>query len=79
MTSRASALRSLAGLGPRTGRFQRRSGWLGSCGTLPCYTCPVADWETVMANEFRTLDAHSAEYFGDTRSYWWNRDFLELM
>ena len=22
---------------------------------------------------------HSAEYFGETRDYWWNRDFLELM
>ncbi|MFZ5442890.1 MAG: class I SAM-dependent methyltransferase [Myxococcota bacterium] len=22
---------------------------------------------------------HSAEYFGDTRDFWWNRDFLELM
>lgn len=22
---------------------------------------------------------HSADYFGDTRDYWWNRDFLELM
>lgn len=32
-----------------------------------------------MANEFRTLDQHSAEYFGDTRDYWWNADFLELM
>jgi SAM-dependent methyltransferase len=32
-----------------------------------------------MANEFRTLDSHSAEYFGDTRDYWWNPDFLELM
>jgi SAM-dependent methyltransferase len=32
-----------------------------------------------MANEFRTLDSHSAEYFGDTRDYWWNRDFLELL
>ncbi len=32
-----------------------------------------------MANEFRTLDSHSAEYFGDTRDYWWNADFLELM
>jgi SAM-dependent methyltransferase len=37
--------------------------------------CAVAQ----MANEFRTLDSHSAEYFGDTRDYWWNRDFLELM
>jgi SAM-dependent methyltransferase len=33
----------------------------------------------MMANEFRTLDFHSAEYFGDTRDYWWNPDFLELM
>src|SRR3954447_23803444 len=32
-----------------------------------------------MANEFRTLDSHSAEYFGDTRDYWWNLDFLDLM
>jgi hypothetical protein len=29
-----------------------------------------------MANEFRTLNSHSAEYFGDTRDYWWNLDFL---
>ena len=32
-----------------------------------------------MANEFRTLDSHSAEYFGDTRDHWWNLDFLELL
>ena len=32
-----------------------------------------------MANEFRTLESHSAEYFGDTRDYWWNADFLELI
>ena len=32
-----------------------------------------------MANEFRTLESHSAEYFGDTRDYWWNLDFLELI
>lgn len=32
-----------------------------------------------MANEFRTLDSHSAEYFGDTRDYWWNRDYIELI
>src|ERR1700756_5701438 len=32
-----------------------------------------------MANEFRTLGSHSAEYFGDTRDYWWNADFLALM
>jgi SAM-dependent methyltransferase len=32
-----------------------------------------------VANEFRTLDSHSAEYFGDTRDYWWNADFLALM
>src|ERR1700680_2106953 len=33
----------------------------------------------MMANEFRTLDSHSAEYFGDTRDHWWNADFLQLM
>src|SRR5260370_2946703 len=33
----------------------------------------------MMANEFRTLDSHSAEYFGDTRDYWWNPDFLKLI
>ena len=32
-----------------------------------------------MANEFRSLASHSAEYFGDTRDFWWNLDFLELM
>lgn len=32
-----------------------------------------------MANEFRTLEQHSAEYFGDTRDHWWNLDFLALM
>ena len=32
-----------------------------------------------MANEFRTLESHSAEYFGETRDHWWNLDFLELM
>src|SRR5215831_15248671 len=32
-----------------------------------------------MANEFRTLNSHSAEYFGDTRDYWWNIDFLDLV
>jgi ubiquinone/menaquinone biosynthesis C-methylase UbiE len=32
-----------------------------------------------MANEFRTLNSHSAEYFGDTRDHWWNLDFLELI
>ncbi len=32
-----------------------------------------------MANEFRDLRSHSAEYFGDTRDFWWNPDFLDLM
>jgi SAM-dependent methyltransferase len=31
-----------------------------------------------LANEFRTHDAHSAEYFGDTRDYWWNPDYVAL-
>jgi trans-aconitate methyltransferase len=33
----------------------------------------------MMTNEFRTLESHSAEYFGDTRDHWWNPDFLELI
>jgi SAM-dependent methyltransferase len=32
-----------------------------------------------MANEFRGLAAHSAEYFGDTRDHWWNADFIEMI
>jgi SAM-dependent methyltransferase len=35
--------------------------------------------ERSLANEFRTLEAHSAEYFGETRDYWWNQDFIELI
>ena len=32
-----------------------------------------------MGNEFQGSAGHSAEYFGDSRDYWWNRDFLELL
>src|SRR6478609_1784748 len=32
-----------------------------------------------MANAFREQDSHSAEYFGDTRDFWWSADFLALM
>src|SRR4051812_44633049 len=32
-----------------------------------------------MGNEFSEHSSHSAEYFGDTRDFWWNQDFLELM
>jgi SAM-dependent methyltransferase len=32
-----------------------------------------------MANEFGEHSSHSAEYFGDTRDYWWNADFIDLM
>jgi SAM-dependent methyltransferase len=32
-----------------------------------------------MGNEFKGRREHSAEYFGDTRDYWWNLDFLQLM
>ncbi len=32
-----------------------------------------------MANEFKGMPAHSAEYFGDTRDDWWNEDFLGLV
>lgn len=27
----------------------------------------------------KSFEKHSAEYFGKTRNYWWNNDFLELM
>lgn len=33
----------------------------------------------LLTNEFRTLESHSAEYFGDTRDYWWNPDYIELI
>jgi len=33
----------------------------------------------MMANKFRSLKSHSAEHFGDTRDYWWNLDFLQLI
>ncbi|HWZ91499.1 MAG TPA: class I SAM-dependent methyltransferase [Polyangiaceae bacterium] len=32
-----------------------------------------------MGNEFKGRAEHSAEYFGDTRDHWWNRDFLQLI
>jgi SAM-dependent methyltransferase len=32
-----------------------------------------------MTNEFQGQESHSAEYFGETRDYWWNADFLRLM
>src|SRR5438445_10310965 len=31
-----------------------------------------------MGNELRGLDAHSADWFGDTREHWWNDDFLAV-
>lgn len=38
-----------------------------------------ADIRGDMGNEYKGLDGHSAEYFGDARDHWHNRDFLELM
>ncbi|MCC8983488.1 class I SAM-dependent methyltransferase [Bradyrhizobium acaciae] len=32
-----------------------------------------------MTNQYRAQTSHSAEYFGDTRDYWWNLDFLGLI
>jgi trans-aconitate methyltransferase len=32
-----------------------------------------------LTNEFRALESHSAEYFGDTRDYWWHQDYTELI
>src|SRR5882672_9058101 len=31
-----------------------------------------------MANEFADQAEHSAEYFGESRDYWWSDDFLAL-
>ena len=50
----------------------------GEAGT--CYRRPSCGQHVIgMANEFRTSTAHSAEYFGDTRDYWWNSDYLGLV
>ena len=32
-----------------------------------------------MGNEFRGCLEHSAEYFGDSREYWWNTDYLAFV
>lgn len=32
-----------------------------------------------MGNEFKGESGHSADYFGDTRDHWWNRDYLQLL
>jgi SAM-dependent methyltransferase len=32
-----------------------------------------------MANEFKGLAHHSAEYFGDAREHWWHDDFIALL
>jgi SAM-dependent methyltransferase len=32
-----------------------------------------------MGNEHRGKSAHSAEYFGSSRDFWWNADFLALL
>ena len=32
-----------------------------------------------MGNEFKGERGHSADYFGDTRDHWWNRDYLQLL
>lgn len=32
-----------------------------------------------MGNEFRGEAGHSAEYFGDSRDHWWNRDYVALL
>lgn len=32
-----------------------------------------------MGNEFSGQSGHSADYFGDTRDHWWNRDYLALL
>jgi SAM-dependent methyltransferase len=32
-----------------------------------------------MSNAFKGESAHSADYFGDTRDHWWNRDYVALL
>lgn len=32
-----------------------------------------------MSNEFAGQAEHSAEYFGESRDFWWSRDFLDLV
>ena len=32
-----------------------------------------------MSNEFARQPLHSAEYFGESRDFWWNEDFLGLL
>ncbi len=32
-----------------------------------------------MSNEFKNLPAHSSEYFGDARDFWWNEDYLRWL
>ena len=32
-----------------------------------------------MGNEFKGIAAHSAEYFGDARDFWWHDDSLRLL
>jgi len=32
-----------------------------------------------MSNEYKDVSGHSAERFGDTRTYWWNEDFLRMI
>ena len=36
-------------------------------------------WRPSDAERVRGQTSHSAEYFGDTRDYWWNADFVRLM
>src|SRR5215475_5753342 len=66
------------GLGSCDRRLRGANGWrsVGAAAQAAQLRVPQ---EAMMANEFRTLDSHSAEHFGDTRDYWWNLDFLELM
>ena len=75
---------TLAGLHAGVARFSERLELSCLCRrqraeVCSAYLAPPFRQGWVMANEFRTLPSHSAEYFGDTRDYWWNPDFLALI
>src|SRR5207253_78300 len=36
-------------------------------------------WKEALMSPSDTAKPHSAEYFGDSRDFWWNADFLALM
>lgn len=50
---------------------------VGGIGGAPVRAAAL--WTLAMANPHAGVSAHSAEYFGDTRDFWWNPDWLALL